>query len=58
MNNALYTFTLGLLIAATALCVTGCYRMPTGDDHCVIPVVNNRDITREKAGSGMPSLKY
>lgn len=29
----------------TLLC--GCYPNPTDDDYCVVPVVNNRDITKE-----------
>lgn len=46
------------LFLVTSLSLSACYRMPTEDDYCLVPNVNNPSITREKSGSAMPNLKY
>lgn len=40
--------------------LTSClYRMPEEDEYCLIPTVNNPDVTREKASmSTLPTAKY
>ncbi len=46
---------LALLLAFT---ITGCYRMPTDEDYCLVPNTNNPDITREKPSSSLPNMSY
>ncbi len=37
--------------------VTACYRMPTDDDYCVLPMTNSPDLQRKDSKS-MPSVGY
>lgn len=47
------------LMTLLAFNLTGCYRMPTDDDYCVVPTTNNRDITRERTESShVPQVNY
>lgn len=46
------------LLIISAITLSACYRMPTEDDYSLVPTVNNPSITREKAGSAMPNMKY
>lgn len=46
-----------LLIVVLSGFNIGCYRMPTEDDYCVIPMTNNRDLQR-KESQIMPSVGY
>jgi hypothetical protein len=40
-------------------CLTGCYRMPTDDDYCLVPNLNNPDITRDKGNNSMmPNMGF
>lgn len=36
----------------------GCYPNPTEDDFCVVPIVNNRDITKEKEDPFKPKAAF
>lgn len=47
-----------LLLLLLAVAFSGCYRMPTDDDFCLVPNTNNPDITRERSGSAMPNMSY
>jgi hypothetical protein len=48
-----------ILVLAVISCCTGCYRMPTDDDYCLVPNLNNPDITREKGNNSMaPNLGF
>ncbi|MCE5317207.1 MAG: hypothetical protein LLG04_07580 [Parachlamydia sp.] len=47
-----------IYMAALLMVLTGCYRMPTEDDYCVIPTTNNPDVTGEKRTSPIPGVKY
>lgn len=46
-----------LLIALPFIC-SSCYRMPTDDDYCLIPVTNNPSVTSAKGNSAIPSASY
>lgn len=51
----------GLVFAGGVVMIlsTSCYRMPSDDDYCVIPITNNRDLTGDtNATAGMPGLGY
>lgn len=37
--------------------LTSCYRMPTDDDYCMIPITNNADFKRE-ADELVPKVQY
>jgi hypothetical protein len=45
-----------LIPLASILC--GCYPNPTDDDFCVVPIVNNRDITKEKDDPFRPKASF
>lgn len=49
-----------LLLVALLLATSfsGCYRMPSDDEYCTIPTVNNPDVTRARDGGGMPGMSY
>lgn len=49
-------FKIGLF---TLVCTSlwGCYRMPTDEDCCMIPLTNNKDFTKEKAQI-VPGMSY
>lgn len=47
-----------IYIAALLMVLTGCYRMPTENDYCVIPTTNNPNVTGEKIKAPIPGVKY
>lgn len=49
-----------LLFLAVLFSLSSClYKMPEEDDYCLIPTVNNPDVTREKPSmSTLPQAKY
>lgn len=48
-----------LLLSIIILSLTSCYRMPTDDDYCLVPNLNNPDITREKSSNSLaPGLGF
>lgn len=46
-----------LMFAAISL-MASCYRMPTDEDYCVVPVTNNPELIRAKPVSAAPSINY
>lgn len=38
--------------------VTACYKMPTEDDFSLVPMTNNRDVTRDRGQGLMPGVSY
>lgn len=46
-----------LVAFLTLAAISGCYRMPTDDDYCLIPTTNNPTVTRETASPLMPGMK-
>lgn len=48
------------LLLLLPLLVTSCYRMPTEDEDCLIPITNNSRVISEKQSSNplMPQGKY
>lgn len=48
-----------LFFAALLLAgLSACYRMPTEEDYCLIPSVNNPDMTGGRGSTGMPGVPY
>lgn len=43
-----YTFS---LLAGLLLLLSGCYRMPTDDDCCLIPTTNNPNVYKDAGGA-------
>lgn len=50
-----YPLILSVIVIETGL--TSCYRMPTDDDYCTIPITNNADFKRE-ADDLVPKVAY
>lgn len=40
------------------LTLCSCYTMPTDDDYSVVPMINNKDVTKEKSQSATPQMGY
>lgn len=39
--------------------LASCYKMPTDEDYCLVPNLNNPDITRDKGGNKLaPGLGF
>lgn len=47
-----------LATLSALLLLSSCYRMPTDDDECVVPMTNNPAVTRERTQNPIPGLKY
>ncbi len=47
-----------LLYLVLLTILSGCYPNPTDDDFCVVPVVNNRDITKEVEDPFKPKASF